>query len=65
MLVDIDGEQKLYFVIETKGNINSEDRRATNVNKIACGRKHFEALGNQIQFQEVDNFDEFIENVRA
>ncbi|MBW7571499.1 restriction endonuclease [Caproiciproducens faecalis] len=65
VLVNVDGEQKLYFVVETKGNINSEALRPTELDKIECGRKHFEASGNTILFKEADDFDKFIENVRA
>lgn len=37
-------EQKLYFVRETKSTLDSEERRNAENQKIACGRKHFEAL---------------------
>ena len=38
-------EDKLYFVRETKGTLDSEERRMKENEKIACGRKHFDALG--------------------
>ena len=38
-------EQKLYFVRETKSTVDSEERRTKENQKIACGRKHFGALG--------------------
>ena len=38
-------EQKLYFVRETKSTLDSEERRTKENQKIACGRKHFGALG--------------------
>jgi type III restriction enzyme len=38
-------EEKLYFVRETKGSLDSEDRRTKENQKIACGRKHFDTLG--------------------
>ena len=38
-------EQRLYFVRETKGTLDSEERRSKENQKIACGRKHFGALG--------------------
>ena len=38
-------EQKLYFVRETKSTRDSEERRTKENQKIACGRKHFGALG--------------------
>ncbi len=37
--------QKLYFVRETKSTLDSEQLRTKENKKIACGRKHFEALG--------------------
>lgn len=63
ILIEINGEQKLYFVLETKANILSEALRPTESAKIECGHKHFEALGNIVTFKEIDNFSEFIENV--
>ena len=38
-------EEKLYFVRETKSTLDSEERRSRENQKIACGRKHFDALG--------------------
>ena len=38
-------EEKLYFVRETKSTLDSEERRTKENQKIACGRKHFGALG--------------------
>ena len=37
-------EEKLYFVRETKGTLDSEERRAKENRKIDCGRKHFGAV---------------------
>ena len=39
------GEKRLFFVRETKSTLLAHERRTTENNKIACGRKHFEALG--------------------
>lgn len=61
VLIDVDGEEKLYFVLETKGNIMFDALRPTEAAKIKCGQKHFEALGN-VLFKETDNFEEFIED---
>jgi type III restriction enzyme len=63
VLIEKDEEQKLYFVLETKGNILSEALRPTEFGKIQCGHKHFEALGNKVAFKEIDNFTSFIEGV--
>jgi type III restriction enzyme len=63
VLVNKDEEERLYFVIETKGNILEEELRKRERSKIACGHKHFEAIGHAVSFQECDNFNEFIESV--
>jgi len=63
VLVDIDGQNKLYFVLETKGSILPENLRLKENYKIECGHKHFEALGCEATFKEVDDFNGFIESV--
>ena len=42
-----DGEDILYFVVETKGSSLSSDLRTKESLKIKCARKHFEALNEQ------------------
>lgn len=61
VLLDKDDEQKLYFVLETKGNTLIEALRPTESAKIACGKAHFKALGQEVHFEAVDSFDRFIE----
>lgn len=61
VLIEAGGEKKLYFVIETKANILSEALRPTESAKIACGHKHFEALGESIIFDETDDLNKFME----
>jgi len=50
------GEEKLYFVLETKGNIAPSDLRLREQLKIHCGKKHFEALANGIAMQATDDY---------
>jgi type III restriction enzyme len=61
VIIEVDGKDKLYFVLETKGNIMYDSLRPTEEAKIKCGRKHFEALGNEVDFKDIDNFNDFIE----
>lgn len=61
VLIDKNGEEKLYFVVETKGKTLFDELRLKELNKIACGHKHFEALGNDVRFEEHDSFEKFIE----
>jgi type III restriction enzyme len=53
VLIEKDNTEKLYFVVETKGSLNPEDRRDTENAKIKCGEKHFKAIaaeGNPASF---------------
>ena len=55
------GEQKLYFVLETKGTTSLFDLRTPERLKIHCGKQHFAALEDGIQFSEdpVKDWKEF------
>ena len=44
VLIRIDEEERLYFVVETKGSVVVEDLRAIEKAKIDCAEKHFEAI---------------------
>ena len=44
LVVDHEGEDKLYFVVETKGSLIALDLRTGESDKIDCGAKHFDAL---------------------
>ncbi len=63
VLIEKDNTERLYFVVETKGNILAEELRERENKKIQCGYKHFEALENKVVFDKADNFEAFIENV--
>ena len=62
VLIEVDGEDKLYFVLETKGDTMFDALRPTEDAKIKCGKKHFKALGNEVVFKDIDNFGEFMED---
>ncbi len=61
VLVERDGQNKLYFIVETKGNIMFETMTPIENAKIECGIKHFKALGNDMIFEKADDFNTFIE----
>jgi type III restriction enzyme len=44
VLVEKDGAERLYFVVETKGSLFAEDIREQENAKIKCGEAHFQAL---------------------
>ena len=45
VVVEDEGEEKLYFVVETKGSTWWDDLRHQEGAKIKCGEKHFEEVG--------------------
>jgi type III restriction enzyme len=45
VLIELDGAERLYFVVETKGSALGEDMRNVERAKIECGQAHFRALG--------------------
>lgn len=60
ILIEEDGEKKLYFVVETKGTMGEYQLRPTEFAKIQCGIKHFEALNNEIQFEVTDDLSKIL-----
>lgn len=61
VLVEKDGEQQLYFVVETKSSLFHDDLRDRESGKIACGKAHFEALAvgtNPARFIPATSMDE-------
>lgn len=59
VLIEVDGKEKLYFVVETKSTIFTEERRPKENAKIKCGIAHFKALGKDVQFTDTNSFEEF------
>jgi type III restriction enzyme len=65
VLIDRDGVERLYFVVETKGSLFTDDRRGKENAKIDCGRAHFAALAdheNPAHFAEARNLDDVIKH---
>ena len=44
VLIDSDEGERLYFVVETKGSLFTDDIRDIESGKIKCGKAHFNAL---------------------
>ena len=44
IVVEVEGEERLYFVLESKGSNLEEDRRGKENQKIKCAKRHFELL---------------------
>jgi type III restriction enzyme len=63
VLVEKDGAERLYFVVETKSSLFTEDLRVKESAKIECGKAHFKALAvgeNPAQFIQARNIDDLM-----
>ncbi len=63
VLVETDGQEKLYFVVETKGSNWWDDLRQKEGAKIKCGEKHFAQLvmgENPVQYVKAVSVDDML-----
>ena len=63
VLVDKDGEERLYFVVETKSTLFTDDLRYKESAKIKCGEVHCKAIGggdNPARFIVARNADDML-----
>ena len=66
VLVEADGEERLYFVVETKGSLFTDDLRDGEAAKIACGEAHFKALAvekNPARYVKATKLDDVLNHV--
>lgn len=59
VLVERDGIERLFFIVETKGSLFTDALRPAEQAKIDCGRAHFKALGTDVGFSVANSFDSF------
>ena len=62
ILIEKDGEEKLYFVVETKGTDKIALLKDAEKAKIRCAKKHFKALNTDVKAVQASSFDEFVED---
>ena len=61
VLVEIDGSERLYFVVETKSSLFTDDLRHHEGAKIKCGEAHFKTIAigdNPAQYRRATNVDD-------
>jgi type III restriction enzyme len=65
VLFERDHEEKLFFVVESKGTMGYEFLRPSEQGKIECGKKHFEEIakqtGSHISLEYVDSMESFVD----
>ena len=58
-------EERLYFVVETKGKSDIKLLREEEQSKTKCAKKHFKSLGEKVEFMASEsNSNEFIKKAR-
>ncbi|MDR0752068.1 MAG: DEAD/DEAH box helicase family protein [Christensenellaceae bacterium] len=57
------GEQKLCFIIETKGSLDRSQLRQTEDIKIHCGKAHFDSLDQHVDFKLAKDWETIKRNV--
>ena len=65
VLLELDGQEKLYFVVESKGTAFEKRLRDVERAKIRCGRKHFEALGEDARYVMASSYETFVNQAVA
>jgi type III restriction enzyme len=63
VLVEKDGRERLYFVVETKSSLFTDDLRDKESAKIKCGEAHFKALAvgeNPAQYIKATKIDDLL-----
>ena len=64
VLVEQEGEERLYFVVETKGTpLFADALRPTEQAKIDCGREHFKALDTGVEFTVANDYGTFADKI--
>ena len=62
ILIEKNGEEKLYFVVETKGTNQIALLKDSEKGKIRCAKEHFKALNTDVEAVQASSYDEFIED---
>ena len=63
VLIEKDGKERLYFVVETKSSLFTDDLRGKEGAKIECGKTHFKALAggkSPAKFIHARNIDDLM-----
>jgi len=61
VLIEEENEEKLYFVVESKGSDLGLDIKTSESSKIECAKKHFAEISTKVTLVQSDNFRNFSE----
>ena len=63
VLIEKDDEDRLYFVVESKGSLFTEELRDSEEAKISCAKKHFKEISDKIEYLVSNGFEHFRERI--
>jgi len=63
VLIEKDNEEKLYFVVESKGSLFTHDLRDSEEAKITCAKEHFKEISDKTKYIVSNSFEDFRENI--
>jgi type III restriction enzyme len=63
VLIEKDNQEKLYFVVESKGTLFTEDLRDSEEAKINCAKKHFKEISDKTEYVVSNGFEHFRERI--
>lgn len=67
VLMEMDGAERLYFVVETKntctGNVYEDLLKPSEQDKIKCGHEHFKALGEEAKYIVASDYDTLLNHM--
>jgi type III restriction enzyme len=59
-------KSRIYFVAETKGNLESLELRKAEDLKIHCAREHFKAISSDsVKYEVIDNYKTLLDVVMS
>ncbi|MEC8067112.1 MAG: DEAD/DEAH box helicase family protein [Pseudomonadota bacterium] len=65
VLFELDGQEKLYFVVESKGTVFEDMLRDVEQAKIHCGHEHFKAIGEEARYMVASNYETFVDQAMS
>ena len=58
-MIERDDEEKIYFIVESKGSELALDLRDSESTKIECAKEHFKAISDDVQMIQAKEFENF------
>jgi len=62
VVIEEENQEKLYFVLESKGSDLGLDIKTSESSKIACAKKHFKEISTEVELVQSDKFKNFSEH---